>query len=197
MSPAAEIANTVAPIATAVAAMMTAANLGPRVTGWGFVVFTVGSVAWTVLGLATGQGSLVWANGFLFLVNLVGIYRWLGREAKLDDGARLAMERSERSAAPTLFSSSILQGCPIHDASGTVIGHASGAMLEQETGRVSYLLAREGGVAGVGEKLHALPWDAVDARDGVLHARLDGAGLGGLPEVDPEHWPTRAPALAS
>ena len=33
-----------ATIATMIAAMMTASNLGARVTGWGFVVFSISSV---------------------------------------------------------------------------------------------------------------------------------------------------------
>ena len=41
-----DIAGWIAPIATAIAAIMTASNLGTRVTGWGFVVFAVGSIAW-------------------------------------------------------------------------------------------------------------------------------------------------------
>ncbi len=40
------IATWLAPIATTIAALMTASNLGTRITGWGFVVFTVGSLAW-------------------------------------------------------------------------------------------------------------------------------------------------------
>lgn len=44
-----------ATIATMIAAMMTASNLGARVTGWGFVVFSISSVCWTTLGYATGQ----------------------------------------------------------------------------------------------------------------------------------------------
>src|SRR4051812_34927976 len=80
-----DFSSWIAPIATAIAACMTASNLGSRVTGWGFVVFTVGSVAWTSYGAATGQSNLVWQNLFLTAVNLVGIWRWLGRQARLDD----------------------------------------------------------------------------------------------------------------
>ncbi len=39
------ILNWVAPIATIVAALMTASNLGAKITGAGFIVFTVGSIA--------------------------------------------------------------------------------------------------------------------------------------------------------
>lgn len=40
-----------ATIATMIAAMMTASNLGARVTGWGFVVFSISSVCWTTVSV--------------------------------------------------------------------------------------------------------------------------------------------------
>ncbi len=46
------------PIATMIAAMMTASNLGARVTGWGFVVYSISSVCWTNIGLRHRQASL-------------------------------------------------------------------------------------------------------------------------------------------
>lgn len=82
---------------------MTAANLGARLTGWGFVVFTFGSIAWTIVGLTSGQTNLIASNGFLTLVNVVGIWRWLGRQRKYEDGGRSAREASRRSSEPTLF----------------------------------------------------------------------------------------------
>ena len=39
------IATWVAPIATTIAALMTASNLGSRITGYGFISFTIGSIA--------------------------------------------------------------------------------------------------------------------------------------------------------
>ena len=77
-----EIAGWIAPIATMLAAMMTAANLGARMTGWGFIVFTIGSVGWLVVANGSGQQNLLWTNAFLTLVNAVGIWRYLLRPAK-------------------------------------------------------------------------------------------------------------------
>ena len=54
-----QIASWVATIATIIAACMTASNLGSRITGYGFIVFTIGSIAWLALGLLTGQPALV------------------------------------------------------------------------------------------------------------------------------------------
>ena len=68
-----EVAGWVAPVATMLAAMITAANLGARITGSGFVVFLVGSIAWVAVAATSGQANLLWSNLFLTLVNVVGI----------------------------------------------------------------------------------------------------------------------------
>ena len=191
-----QLAGWVGMIATIVAAIMTASNLGPRVTGWGFAVFTVASVAWVIDATTNANTRLLWANGFLFFVNLVGVYRWLGREAKLDDGAKAAMAESQNAPrTPTLFSAALLQGCPVEGAGGATLGNAAGAMLEEGSGRISYLLVRAGGLAGVGERLHALPWDCVRAEGGTLRVKLSEEQLAALPEVDPADWPTSRPPL--
>lgn len=85
-----QIANWIAPIATTIAALMVATNLGARVTGAGFIVFSIGSIAWMVIGAATGQANLIWQNAVLLLVNIVGIWRWLGLRARYDKGAAAA-----------------------------------------------------------------------------------------------------------
>jgi len=91
-----QIANWVAPIATTVAAIMVAANLGARLTGFGFVAFSIGSVAWIAIGLATGQNNLVWQNAVLLAVNALGIWRWLGLRARYDKGAAAATRATAR-----------------------------------------------------------------------------------------------------
>lgn len=90
------IANWVAPIATTIAAVMVAANLGTRITGLGFIVFSIGSVGWIVIGAATDQPSLMWQNVFLLFVNIVGIWRWLGIRARYEKGAGAATMTSTR-----------------------------------------------------------------------------------------------------
>lgn len=82
------VAAWVAPVATMIAAVMTAANLGARVTGWGFVVFVIGSVSWSIVGISSGQSNLLWTNAFLTFVNVIGVWRWLGRQAKYEDGGQ-------------------------------------------------------------------------------------------------------------
>ena len=82
----------VATIGTIVAASMTAANLGSRVTGYGFVVFTAGALCWIAVGALTHQPALMWTNVVLAVLDLFGIWRWLGRQSRVEEGARSAAE---------------------------------------------------------------------------------------------------------
>lgn len=178
-----EIAGWVAPIATTVAAMMTASNLGPRMTGWGFAVFVIASLAWVVVAIASDQGNLLFTNGFLMLVNIVGVWRWLGREARWADKAQAAERASESAARPALFAISGIADAPIRGVQGDVLAHCVDAMAECESGRIRCLLVREGGTGGLGERIHALDWSAVRRDDGAFSTRLDQDGVRRLPEV--------------
>lgn len=91
-------ANWVAPIATTIAAIMVAANLGSRLTGYGFIVFSIGSIGWMAVGWFNDQMNLVWQNAVLLGVNLIGIWRWLGLRARYEKGAQVAAEQSAESA---------------------------------------------------------------------------------------------------
>lgn len=178
-----------APIATAIAACMTAANLGTRITGWGFVVFTVGSIAWTTYGAVTGQTNLIWQNIFLTLVNVVGIWRWLGRQAAFDEGARAAAKKSEARSESTLFPVSALTVSALEREDGQSLGSAVDAMVRCDDGGIDYVVVGKGGVGGVGETLHALPWATVRIEPGRIVTRLSEREIDALPAVDPSDWP--------
>lgn len=181
-------AGLIAPIATAIAAMMTAANLGARVTGWGFVVFTIGSIGWCTVGLSTGQTNLLLTNGFLTLVNILGIWRWLGREARYEKEADVAIEESLEQGEAALLALTSLTGMAVALSDGEKIGSSVEVMLDCAAGRIDYVVVSSGGVGGVGERLTAIEWNALElSRD---HIRLDltRTAFDALPE-----WkPTRA-----
>jgi sporulation protein YlmC with PRC-barrel domain len=186
-----EIAGWVAPIATAIAAIMTAANLGARVTGWGFVVFAVGSLAWITVAATTGQTNLLLTNGFLTLVNIVGIWRWLGRQATYEKGAHSAEIASETGGEPSLFHLGGLEGKAVTNRAGETIGHVVDAMAECESGRIAYFVVREGSEVAIAERLHMLPWEQahVDAESISLDAAKD---LSDFKEIEADQWPVRA-----
>lgn len=188
-----DIAGWIAPIATMLAACVTAANLGARVTGWGFVIFTVGSIAWTIYGQATDQPNLLWQNLALTLVNLFGIWRWLIRRARFDDWAKAAAEKSESRPSPTLFPVSSLVNAGVAGAGGATLGTTVDAMATCEDGRIAYLVVSGGQAGTLGSTLHVLPWSAVRAGPGSLETDLDAEAFGRLELADASRWPARAP----
>lgn len=187
-----EIAGWVAPIATMIAAMMTAANLGARVTGWGFIVFTVGSIAWTTVGVTTGQTNLVASNGFLMVVNVVGIWRWLGRQAAYEDGAKSAQAASRRSSAPTLFTASGIGGMDVVDDRGRSLGHAVEALIECSTSAVSYVVVASGSKVGLDEQLRAVPREHVKFGCDDLKLHITSEEFEALPVLEAGQWPAAA-----
>lgn len=177
----------VATIATIIAASMTAANLGARITGYGFCVFLVGSLAWLATGLITGQPALTWTNVVLTALNIFGIWRWLGRQAKVEEGARAAVKASEDMPGETLFPVSLLARAPVR-VGGLQVGQCIDAMAGCSSGRLHYVVVSQGGVAGVGETLRRLPWSAATIEDEQLVAEIDPNRLEELPR---DRWPAR------
>ncbi|RZI77004.1 MAG: PRC-barrel domain containing protein [Pseudomonas sp.] len=176
-----------------IAAMMTAVNLGARVTGWGFVVFTIGSIAWSVVGLSSGQTNLLATNGFLTLVNLIGVWRWLGKQRAYEDGGKSATEASRRSAYPTLFTATGIAGMPVVDAGGETVGKAVEALVTCESGNVSYVVVASSGLGGIGEELRAVNRAQIDFACDRLNLRHPRAWFESLPPLAEGDWPA-APA---
>lgn len=184
-----DMLNWIAPVATIVTAMMTAANLGARVTGWGFAIFCVASLAWTAIGVTTGQRSLVYANAILILVNALGVWRWLGLQAQYEDARARAARRSARANVPTLFSFGELVGSDVLDGNGHAIGAVVDVMGDSKAKNIAYLVIREGGVGGFDARLHALTATAFDFGDGKLTARFSGIELASHPALKCGEWP--------
>jgi hypothetical protein len=184
-----DIAGWVAPIATMIAAMMTAANLGARITGWGFVVFTIGSVCWSIVGLASGQTNLVATNAFLTLVNLAGIWRWLGRQRAYEEGGKAAKEASRRSAVPNLFTATGIAGMAVVDRAGATVGKAVEALVECASGQVTYVVIATGGLGGIAEELRAVSRDAVSFGCDGLTLAFDARELCALAPLAAGDWP--------
>ena len=184
-----DIASWVAPIATTIAALMTASNLGSRVTGIGFIVFTLGSIAWLTLAIATGQDNLLWQNIVLTLLNLFGVWRWLGRETRIEEGGKAAQAKSGASPGETLFPVSLLTRAALIGDGGGTLGGLVDAMAGCRSGRIAYLVATTGGVGGVGESFHRLEWEDVRIDGDDVHAALDSTTLTARPELGKDDWP--------
>ena len=190
------IAGWIAPIATMIAAMMTAANLGARVTGWGFVVFVIGSVGWSLVGMASGQTNLLATNAFLTLVNVIGVWRWLGRQAAYEDGGKSAKAASRHSSSPTLFTATGIAGMPVEDEGGKSLGKGVEALIECRSGCISYVVVATSGLAGVGEELRAVPAGSALFHTGKLQLQLPEHEFLALAPLGGDDWPADARQLA-
>lgn len=180
----------VATAATVLAASITASNLGTRITGYGFIVFTVGSIAWLGFGLMSGQPALVWTNAILTVLNLFGVWRWLGRQATIEDGSAAAAEASRSTPGEALFPVSLLARAKVRSASAE-LGACVEAMAGCASGRIAYVMVSEGGVAGAGETLRRVPWDGLRVEGDEVVTRLDRAQFCKLDPVPKDQWPAR------
>lgn len=183
-----DLAGWVAAGATMLAAIMTAANLGSRVTGWGFAVFLLGAIAWIIVAISTGQRTLLLSNAFLALIDMVGIWRWLGRRAALDDGAERAEHKTQDTEAP-LFRVALLEDAAICDRQGETVANSVGAMADCGSGTISYVMARAVAEESRPARYVAIPWGWLAPDDGKLRLRSDGRSLDRLAPVDAEAWP--------
>src|SRR5690606_30593477 len=64
-------------------------------------------------------------------------------------------------------------------------------MIDFDTGTVVYGVLSRGGVAGIGQKLFAVPWSLfqVDTEHKQLVVNLDEERLENSPGFDPDNWP--------
>ena len=187
------IANWTATVVTIAAALMTAANLGARFTGWGFAVFALGSVAWIVTGFLSDLPSLLVTNSVLLLVNLFGVWRWLGRQARYEDSSARASERSRWARVPTLFSAGSLIGATVSRPSGEARGKVVDAMLRCDDKGLAYVVISEGGIGGAGETLRAVPPEYLTFDEEEVVCALDDDAWRRLPPIEEDRWPTAAP----
>jgi hypothetical protein len=186
----AESISWVATIMTIAAAFMTASNLGSRVTGYGFAVFTAGALCWIAVGLLTDQPALLWTNVVLTGLDIFGVWRWLGRQARVEEGARSATEASELTPGEVLFPVSLLARASVQ-CGGEQVGHCVDAMAGCRSGRLDYLVVSEGGVAGVGERLRRLPWADAHVDGETVTAQFPAQRFERLEEIPRDQWPGR------
>ena len=159
-------------------------------TGYGFVVFTFGALCWIAVGAATHQPALLWTNVVLTFLDIFGIWRWLGRQTKVEEGGHVAAEASERTPGEALFPVSLLLRAPV-SSGGRELGRCIDAMAGCSSGHLSYVVISEGGLAGVGEKLRRLPWNGVAMKEDVLAATISADQFERLEILPRDQWPGR------
>jgi len=93
-----------------------------------------------------------------------------------------------------LLSSSTLEGDEIRNREDEDLGTIKDFVIDMERGCVAYAVLSYGGIMGLGDKLFAVPWDALkvdeDQKCFVMNTRKED--LADAPGFDPDHWPDMA-----
>lgn len=90
-----------------------------------------------------------------------------------------------------LLSSSSLRKNDVRNAAGEDLGEIKDFMIDLNNGSVVYAVLSFGGFLGIGDKLFAIPWDAlhVDTDDEVFVLDVDKEQLKDAPGFDEDDWP--------
>jgi sporulation protein YlmC with PRC-barrel domain len=97
-------------------------------------------------------------------------------------------------AIPELMSAGSLSSNDVYNRQGEELGKVKDFMLDMANGRVRYAVLSFGGFLGMGEKLFAVPWDALmlDTVHKRFELNVDKQRLDTAPGFDKDHWPNMA-----
>jgi sporulation protein YlmC with PRC-barrel domain len=93
-----------------------------------------------------------------------------------------------QSTDSALIAASKVEGKAVFDAAGEKLGTVKELYLDKRSGEVEFASLAFGGVLGVGEKYHPVPWQALDFdtdKDGFV-VDLDKSALESSPSFDDE-----------
>ena len=92
---------------------------------------------------------------------------------------------------PVALSTSTLASDPVVNPAGENLGKLEEIMIDLSSGRVAYAVLSFGGILGMGNKLFAIPWQAlhVDTDRKVIVLNVSKELLESAPGFDKENWP--------
>lgn len=95
---------------------------------------------------------------------------------------------------PRLMGADTLIGDHVHNLKNEHLGTVKEIMLDMQTGRVSYVVMASGGVLTIGEKLFAVPWEALalDTANHRMTLNIDKERIENAPGFDKDNWPDMA-----
>ena len=109
------------------------------------------------------------------------------------DRDKYGMYRNTRSTGPgpALMGADTLIGDSVVNAQEEDLGDIKEIMLDMQTGQVAYAVLAFGGFLGMGEKLFAVPWQALhlDTANKRMMLNVDKERLKNAPGFDKDAWP--------
>jgi sporulation protein YlmC with PRC-barrel domain len=99
-----------------------------------------------------------------------------------------------KGPGPELMSTDTLSGNDVYNSDGEDLGDVKDFMLDMSDGTVGYVVLSFGAFLGIGEKLFAVPWNALalDTEKKRFILDVDKNRLKNAPGFDKGHWPDMA-----
>lgn len=93
-----------------------------------------------------------------------------------------------------ILSATTMLGNCVKNLSGEDLGKIEDLMLNVKSGRVSYAILSFGGFLGLGNKVFAVPWPALDlnAEEKCFYLDIERKYLESAPGFYRDHWPNLA-----
>jgi sporulation protein YlmC with PRC-barrel domain len=90
-----------------------------------------------------------------------------------------------------VLAASTLTSDPVRNAAGEDLGKIDEIMIDIPSGRVAYAVLSFGGFLGLGDKLFAVPWNAlkVDEDERCFILNVDRKTIEAAPGFDKNNWP--------
>ncbi len=109
-------------------------------------------------------------------------------------GTRTDYDEEDRHNFRRVMSAGTLAGDRVRNSAGEDLGKVEEIMLDVPTGRVAYAVLSFGGFLGMGNKLFAIPWQALtlNERDHEFILNVDKKQLESAPGFDKDNWPDMA-----
>ena len=101
---------------------------------------------------------------------------------------------THKGPGPRLMGADTLIGNDVYNQKGEDLGDIKEIMLDTSNGKVCYAVLSFGGLLGMGEKLFAVPWDALrlDTVNKRFELDVEKDRLKNAPGFDKDEWPDMA-----
>lgn len=102
--------------------------------------------------------------------------------------------RSSGGPGPALMGADTLLGNDVYNQADEKLGTIKEFMIDMQTGKISYAVLSFGGFLGMGDRLFAVPWQALvlDTVNKRFMLNISKEKLKNAPGFDKDHWPTMA-----
>lgn len=109
-------------------------------------------------------------------------------------GASIVGSGVGEGPGPEVMAASSLEDTKVYSSDGEHVGEISEIMLDVPRGRIAYAVLTTGGFLGMGDTLHAIPWNALvmDTDEKCFRLGLTADRIKASPGFNKDQWPRMA-----